>query len=523
MMMRSDKPSLPGREVRDSILERLAELDQKVGPLSSTQKAILGTDGSVTLMLEALTGHPVAITTLRQEVVDAGPEEAARLDLPPGAKVNHREVLLVDSDTGEPLIHAVSHTPIDRLTDDARDDMMRADIPIGKIMKRHHIEARREVMDAWVSPADETTAGLFGICRHEPVLSRTYRIIHQGAPLMEITESFPYHRFRDERTVVVEAPSRIHLGLIDMHGGSGRVDGGVGIALRDPGVLLEARSSERLVVRGGDEESRQAVEDAARKTVAGLSLPSSVDITLRQTPPRHAGLGSGTQLALATATAIAALYGRECTTRELAGITGRGGTSGIGTAAFERGGFIIDGGHSRREKPLFLPSSDSAGISPAPVTVRHPFPEDWNILIAIPDIPGRVSGARETSIFQTHCPVPISEVQTICHEVMVRMLPGLVEHDLDLFGTAVNRLQEVGFKRVEMSLQPPVIPGLIQALRDAGAAGAGLSSFGPAVYAFTDTGRYDLESAAREYLEMVGGGRLQFTRASNNGAAVRMA
>ena len=41
----------------------------------------------------------------------------------------------------------------------------------------------------------------------------------------------------------------------------------------------------------------------------------------------------------------AQLHGRQLTTRELARLMGRGGTSGIGTAAFDHGGFIIDGGH----------------------------------------------------------------------------------------------------------------------------------------------------------------------------------
>jgi len=521
MDVASHKNSRTGGRPETPLLHRLQELEREVGPLSSTQKALLWTDGSVTRMLEALTGHPVAITTLRQEVVAAGAEEAGRLDVPVGTEINHREVLLIDTDTGETLVHAVSHTPLSRLSDDVRDDMMRADIPIGRIMERHRIEARREVLDAWSTPADDAAAGFFGICRREPVLSRTYRIIHRDLPMMAITESFSCHRFRDERTVVVEAPSRIHIGLIEMHGGSGRVDGGVGIAVRDPGVLLEARRSDRLVVTGGDAESRGVVERAAGQTRAGLALPSAAEITLRAVPPRHAGLGSGTQLALATATALSRLYGRECPTRDLARLTGRGGTSGIGTAAFDSGGFIIDGGHPRTEKPDFRPSADSAGVSTGCVTVRHPFPEDWAILLAVPEVPGRVSGGRESAIFRDHCPVPLGDVQEICHQVLVRMLPGLVERDLDLFGSAVNRLQEVGFKRVEMALQPPVIDGLARALRDAGAAGAGLSSFGPAVYAFTDTGWMDLEGAARDYLAGTGGGDVYTTRARNTGATIR--
>jgi beta-ribofuranosylaminobenzene 5'-phosphate synthase len=40
--------------------------------------------------------------------------------------------------------------------------------------------------------------------------------------------------------VVIKTPSRIHLTLMDLAGYGGRLDGGVGIALEEPNILLEA-------------------------------------------------------------------------------------------------------------------------------------------------------------------------------------------------------------------------------------------------------------------------------------------
>ncbi len=70
----------------------------------------------------------------------------------------------------------------------------------------------------------------------------------------------------------------------------------------------------------------------------------------------------------------------------------------------------------------------------------------------------------------------------------MRMLPGIAGRDLDLFGSSINAVQNLGFKRVELSLQPAPVTGLLDVLLNAGAAGAGLSSFGPVVYAIGDTG-----------------------------------
>jgi beta-ribofuranosylaminobenzene 5'-phosphate synthase len=507
------------------ITQSLEEIERTVGHLSPVQKILLGTDGSVTQLLEAATGHTVTITTLVQEVIGADATVAERLNIREGEAVNHRIVELKDAEKNEVLIYAVSQTPLSRLPPEFKEDLMRADIPIGKIIKRHRIEARREIVSARVSPAPDEISRIFSLCRNEPLLSRQYRIIHRGEPLIFIEEQFPYNRFLDERRVIVETPSRIHVSLIDMHGGSGRVDGGIGITLDDPRILIEAQQSPVCEVSGCDSKTSGQIKDIAASVLEGIRAGSSVAITVRNLYPGHIGLGSGSQLALATAQAICNLYGRTLTVPELARLTGRGGTSGIGTAAFETGGFIIDGGHRfgpGQEKQVFAPSSASRGIRPAPVIVRQDFPEDWKILLAIPSVRPGASGSREADIFKQYCPVPADEVRALCHEVLVRMLPGIVERDLDLFGSSINAVQNLGFKKVELSLQPPQIKGLLGAMRAAGAAGAGMSSFGPALYAFGDTGMREIERSADTFMKDWCGGITLITSARNRGAAVRV-
>lgn len=507
----------------DRIGERIREIERSVGRLSPMQKVLIGTDGSVTSLLEMATGHPVTVTTRVQDVVGADPDAAAALEIEPGDEVNYRVVELKDSVTGETLIFAASCTPLRRLAPEFRQDLMRADIPIGRILCRHRIESRREITDARVVSAGAELARTFGVHRCEPMLSRKYRIIHREEPLIAIEEIFPCTAFADEIRVLVDAPSRIHITLLDMNGASGRVDGGVGVTLDEPGCVLDARRSTGIDVRGGDDEARRRVAGAARAVTEGLGLPGGAEIALHTTARQHAGLGSGTQVALATAAALCRLYDRDVPVSDLAKIVGRGGTSGIGTAAFDQGGFILDGGHrfgSSGGKEDFRPSAASRGIAPPPVLARHRFPEDWHILLVTPDSGTGAHGGEEVDIFRTHCPVPLDEVREVCHEVLMRMIPGLVEHDLDLFGSAINRTQALGFKKVEMAMQHPVVPSLIEATVQAGAAGAGLSSFGPTIYAVGDTGMADVARAATEVLGDQEGSVL-LTRARNCGAVVR--
>ncbi|MGB9176466.1 MAG: hypothetical protein WCB46_06980 [Methanoregula sp.] len=58
--------------------------------------------------------------------------------------------------------------------------------------------------------------------------------MHAEKPLIFIEEQFPYNRFLDMRRVIIRTPSRLHITLIDMHGGSGRVDGGSASPLTNP-------------------------------------------------------------------------------------------------------------------------------------------------------------------------------------------------------------------------------------------------------------------------------------------------
>ncbi|NMB79926.1 MAG: DUF98 domain-containing protein, partial [Methanomicrobiales archaeon] len=463
--------------------------------------------------------------TLVQEVVPADRAAADNLSIAEGDPVNHRIVEIKTEEDNEVLIYAISDTPIARLSPEFRDDLMKADIPIGKIIKQHHIEARREILTARVTPASEEAGRIFAINKDEPVLSRQYQIIHDKKPLIFIEEQFTYNRFSDTRRVIIRTPSRVHISLIDMHGGSGRVDGGVGITLDEPGILIEAEHSPEVLVQGGDMATRERIDRISREILAKLGIADGVRITVRSDYPAHVGLGSGSQVALAVARAIAELGGRDLSVTDLARLAGRGGTSGIGTAAFEQGGFILDGGHrfgAGCEKSDFRPSAASRGVNPPPVLARHEFPEDWKVLLAIPSVPAGASGAAETDIFRDNCPVPLSEVREVCHEVMMKMLPGIAEHDLDLFGSSVNTIQGLGFKRIELSLQPPQVTGLLPLLRDAGAAGAGLSSFGPAVFAIGDTNMGALEQAARSFMREQTGGTTLLTAARNSGAKVRV-
>ncbi len=306
----------------------------------------------------------------------------------------------------------------------------------------------------------------------------------------------------------IKTPSRLHMTLIDMNGEIGRVDGGIGITLEEPSLDIIAEKSDRVTVKGDP-----YLAERMRKACEAVCPGKGIDIDIKKSFWNHIGLGSGTQAALAAGTAISRLYGKDVSPREVAIKTGRGGTSGIGTGAFEKGGFLMDGGHKMSSKNAFLPSSFSKGVPPAPLLANYIFP-DWDIVLAIPPLQG-AHDLYEKDIFSEVCPIPLREVEELCHVILMQMLPSIVEEDLETFGMAVNRIQELGFKKRELDLQPGARE-LIGIMRDAGAPCAGMSSFGPTVYAITDEPGRVASAVGRSRPEC----KIIKTRARNKGAEI---
>lgn len=318
--------------------------------------------------------------------------------------------------------------------------------------------------------------------------------------------------------VRVKTPSRLHLALIDLNGSLGRVDGSVGVALRRPGFEIELRRAEKLRIEGeGAELFRDRIRHVFDRLRERFDI-GGMEVRIGSYIPPHCGLGSGTQISLAIAYGAASLYGIELSDEEAPLLVGRGGTSGIGVAAFRRGGFIVDGGHRfPDQKSSFLPSSAFEGVPPPPVLLRTDFPEEWRILVVIP--PGRhISGEEEVGLFKRLCPIPACDVERLCRVILIEMLPALVERDLERFADAINRVQEIGWKRIEVEAQEEVVRETMRFLRENGALGVGLSSWGPALYALSDDPEGLLERVG-PFLQARGGTCI-LTEADNCGAVV---
>ena len=319
--------------------------------------------------------------------------------------------------------------------------------------------------------------------------------------------------------IVIQTPARLHFGLLDLNGGLGRIDGGIGLALEQPRTVILARRRAKITVSCPMEQAfERRLTAAVRKVCATYGLSgAAVAITERAMP--HCGLGSASQTLVGTGLAVCALYGLEPGAPEIAALVGRGGTSGIGIGAIEHGGFLLDGGHRFRRgagsKEGYSPSSASLGVPPPPILLRYNFPA-WDVLIVIPRGEG-ASGERERDLFEEACPVPAADVAQMSRILLTQMLPALVEEDLPTFGAAMEAYQSYGFKVFELNTQGPLIAACLEFLRINGGIGVGMSSWGPALFAFGHD-LSGLQVKAEAWLAANGGGDAYLTGANNVGS-----
>lgn len=272
----------------------------------------------------------------------------------------------------------------------------------------------------------------------------------------------------------IASPARLHLGMIDLTGADGRRFGGIGVAVKEPRVIVSARAAPELRACGPD--SARALAAAERLGAAGLVVEAAIQ--LESVIPPHAGLGSGTQLSLAVGTALAHLAGRSMTPAELAVLGGRGGRSGIGTRTFALGGFILEGG--RR------PGADGL----APLIGRYDFPEEWLWVLAIPRVEPGLHGAAEVQAFARlgpdGTPMPREDVGRIAELVLMQLIPALLERDFPGFGAALSEIQALNGAAYAPSqggcFAHPIGERLAEQWRAGGGTGIGQSSWGPTVY-----------------------------------------
>lgn len=278
---------------------------------------------------------------------------------------------------------------------------------------------------------------------------------------------------RNPVKVTVAVPARLHLGFLDLDGGLGRRFGSIGVAISDlqTRIAIERASATEIIGPEGDRIGRHV--DTMRRE---LDLPHAYRVEVLDAVPAHAGLGSGTQLALAVAAGVRRLADLPLDVAGDAIRLDRGARSGVGVGLFHHGGLVVDGGRG-------------PAMRPAPVIARMPVPDPWCILVVLDPSRQGMHGADESVAFEKLPPFSGELAAYLCRLAVMKALPSFVEHDLEGFGAAITEMQaRLGDYYAPAQggsrFMSPDVAAVLDALAGAGATGIGQSSWGPTGFAF---------------------------------------
>lgn len=314
----------------------------------------------------------------------------------------------------------------------------------------------------------------------------------------------------------MQAPARLHLGFLDPGGSLGRRFGSVGLVIDglDTVVELALADADDFTTFPGGLVALARARDHLRALRHATGCEHPLALRLRGAPRMHAGLGSGTQLALALARAFCTLFALDRSSSSLAALLGRGARSGVGIAGFDRGGLLVDGG----------PRADAA---PADLLAHVDVPTAWRAILVLDPRAQGLSGAAEKAALARLEPLPREAAAEICHEVLMRILPGAAGAEFAPFAAGLGRMQQVlgaHFAPVQSGRRfaSPAVGRLLQWIGEHAQAGIGQSSWGPAGYAFlaSELEARQLLAAAIEARAVDPALELLVVRARNQGAAI---
>lgn len=277
------------------------------------------------------------------------------------------------------------------------------------------------------------------------------------------------------RIIEVSTSSRLHFGLWAWGDRHERQFGGVGMMIREPRLRLRLRHATAFSVSGPASARVQRAAESCRQWWQLAQLPPCC-VEVVELPPRHAGLGVGTQLALAIARGLSEWMDRQPDrVDQLALAAGRGQRSAVGTYGFGAGGLIVD----RGKQP---------GEAVGQLQCRVAVPEQWRVVLAMLHGGGGLAGEAERRAFASLPPVPAEVSRRLQRLALDEMVPACQASDFDRFAAAAYEYGWTAgtcFQKVQGGpYVNPQVSELVEALRLLGAVGVGQSSWGPTVFAF---------------------------------------
>lgn len=185
----SSKANDQAHIMRDDLQDSLHRSHIDPAALSTFQRILLTTDGTVTDILEAYLMEQIRIVKLSERLMPA-PVDNRYMGYEAGTEVIDRTVLLQGKISRKNFIYAESIIVPGRLETAFQKALLETKTPIGKIWMEQRVETFKEIKDSALEASKELSE-YFLISPSDKLLTRTYCVYTDDQAVMMITEKFP--------------------------------------------------------------------------------------------------------------------------------------------------------------------------------------------------------------------------------------------------------------------------------------------------------------------------------------------
>ena len=319
-----------------------------------------------------------------------------------------------------------------------------------------------------------------------------------------------YRLHKKKGKVVVKAPARIHLSVLDMnrfapdHAGGG----GIGFAIQCYCTAEVECTRQGLVI---DYDRSAIIENFVAVFSKAVGYTGGFRIKATDHERKHVGLGSTSTVMIAVATALNEAVGAPLSNAELRSLIGHnyveetaegtiafGFETGVGPAASTHGGMAVMGDE------LVL-------------VYHHSFAEGKNVFIVVPPTDISSAGTKEFDLLMNRArTLDYRDRELKAYFLMMDFIPALEHEDLKKIGDVVWEIEFRGSKRAEIEHHSYRIYQYMSMLREAGLEFVGMSSVGPSIAIVTDKSRKEIQKILSPFgLEIA-----IATKVDNNGMTV---
>ena len=174
--------------------QRILGAHYRMPGLSDIERILLVSDGTFTYQLETYVREPIGVEILANQLVSLSPSDAQLLDCSQGKLAWDRRTLLRGKETGTAYSYATSLINEEGLDPAFRAELQVSRSGIGHLMAKYRMATFRELLTYHIDARPDYAYHLPGF-RDAAFLSKTYRIVFEGRPIMVITENLPRDLF----------------------------------------------------------------------------------------------------------------------------------------------------------------------------------------------------------------------------------------------------------------------------------------------------------------------------------------